>query len=85
MSEKLEQLRQENEQAHADLYALQAKKDEAHAALYAEYREPLREAQQRAADAQKAMCDREAAEALLDRPEGEAIAASLGLELPTDE
>lgn len=81
----LDELKQENEQAHADLYALQAEKDAAVEALYAEWRSKLQDAQVRARDAQKAMCDREAAEALLDRPDGEAVAQSLGLELPTDE
>lgn len=82
---KLEELRQENEQAHAELYELQTAKDAAVEALYEEWRPKLWEAQDKAAAAQKAMCDREAAEALLDRPDGEAVARTLGLELPTDE
>lgn len=82
---KLDELREANDKAHADLYELQAAKDEASRKLFEQYHEPLAEAQQKAAAAQKAMCDREAAEALLDRPDGEAVAQSLGLELPTDE
>lgn len=52
--------------------------------LKAQYKSQLDEAVEAAAKAQKAYCDAEAAHALLDRPDGESIAQSLGLELPDE-
>lgn len=55
------------------------------AELKAQYKPQIDEAVEAAAKAQKAYCDAEAAHALLDRPDGESIAQSLGLELPDEQ
>lgn len=70
------------EQAAANTAKLQAEKDDALAKVYDKYGDRLRDAIDAEAAAQKAWMDDEAARALLDRPDGEAVAASLGLTLP---
>lgn len=85
MSQHTDDLRKAWEQAEAKAHKLQAQKDAAMDKAR-EVRDRLapkmREANQAAADAQKAYLDAMAAEALLDRPDGEAVANSLGLKLP---
>jgi hypothetical protein len=46
------------------------------------YFDRQRDANQKAAEAQKALCDAEAAAALVGRPDAETVAANLGLTLP---
>jgi hypothetical protein len=46
------------------------------------FRDRQREANDEAADAQKALADAEAAAALVGRPDAETVAANLGLTLP---
>jgi hypothetical protein len=77
----IEELRTAHEDAETDLFQKQAAYDRALEALREEHLDGLREARDSAAKAQKALCDAEAAEALRDRPDGEAVAAALGLEL----
>lgn len=74
----VEDLRAEAERAEQRLRELQAQHDEARE----RFREPLRAARDEAAAAQKAWCDAEAAQALLDEPDGERLAEALGLTLP---
>ncbi len=63
-------------------YALQAEKDAALAKVKDKYGDKLRSANDAAAVAHKALLDAQAAGALLDRPDGEAVAEALGLTLP---
>jgi hypothetical protein len=70
------------EQAEAKAQKLMAEKDDAIDKVREKYASKLQQANQYAADAQKAWNDAVAAEALLDRPDGEAVADALGLTLP---
>jgi hypothetical protein len=81
MSERTDELQANLAAAEQELYQLQAEKDR----VLEDYRNRLKDMQQRAADAQKELCDHEAASALLDRPDGEDVARSLGLTLPGSE
>jgi hypothetical protein len=78
----IEKLRADYERAEAKAHSLQAQKDEAAQKLIDKYRDRQRDANQKAAEAQKALCDAEAAAALVGRPDAETVAANLGLTLP---
>jgi hypothetical protein len=78
----IDKLRAEYERAEAHAHSLQAEKDEAAQKLIDKYRDRQRDANQKAAEAQKALCDAEAAAALVGRPDAETVAANLGLTLP---
>ena len=80
----LDELRAANDAAETEAVRLQNEKDAALQAIYDQYTQPITDAIVAAAAAQKALNNAEAAYALLDRPDGEALAASLGLELPTE-
>lgn len=76
-------LEQTYRDAEAKAQKLMAEKDEAVQKTRDRYASRLQEANDEAAAAQKEWLDAVAAEALLDRPDGEAVARSLGLTLPT--
>jgi hypothetical protein len=78
----IDKLRTEYEQAEAKAHALQADKDEAMQKVLDKYRDKMRAANAKAAEAQKAVCDAEAAAALVGREDAETVAANLGLTLP---
>lgn len=78
----LDTLRNGYEQAERDFYALDAEYTEKCAALRDEYRPRLNELGQAAADAQKTLCDAEAAAALVGREDAQDVADKLGLTLP---
>lgn len=84
----ISKLRSESEKAERDAQRLMADKDEALEKVRAQFGDKLRKANDRAAAAQKALSDAEAAQALAAR-EGTSdevkrdIADRLGLELPT--
>lgn len=84
MSDHTEKLRADYEQAEQKAQKIMADKDEALQKIRDRYTDKLRDANQAAADAQKTWMDAEAAEVLLDRPDGETVAKVLGLELPKD-
>jgi len=69
------QLKAEFEKAEKTAQEAQAKAD----AARDEHRDRVQEANQKAADAQKAWLDAEVRESLKDRPDGEALAATLNL------
>lgn len=75
----IDELKAAYDQAEADVVAAQTAKDEN---KNADTVQALREAIERAAAAQKAWCDADAAQALVGQPDAERIAASLGLQLP---
>ena len=75
-------LRDKYEQAEAKAHKLQADRDEALAKVREKHDQPLRDAIDEAAAAQKAYLDAEAAQALVGRPDAEKVAADLGLTLP---
>jgi hypothetical protein len=75
-------LKTQYEQAETDAQKLMAEKDDALEKVRTRYGKRLQDANQKAAQAQKAWSDAVAAEALLDRPNGEALAQTLGLTLP---
>jgi chromosome segregation ATPase len=78
----LDKLRAEYEQAEAKAHALQSDKDDALQKITDKYRDKMRDANEKAAEAQRALCDAEAAAALVGRPDAETVAANLGLTLP---
>jgi hypothetical protein len=82
----LDQLREEYEAADAAAIKLSGeyhnKVQKAVGDLKERYGAQIAEATQKAAEAQKAYCDAEAAEALKDRPGGAELAEALGLTLP---
>jgi nucleosome binding factor SPN SPT16 subunit len=63
----IDKLRADYERAEAHAHSLQAQKDEAAQKLIDKYRDRQRDANQKAAEAQKALCDAEAGEALRER------------------
>ena len=67
--------------AEAEAVRLQNEKDDALDKVRAKYAKRQRAAVDKAAKAQKVFLDAEAADALRDRPDGEAVAEALGLEL----
>ena len=77
----LNELRKKWEDAEAKAHKLQAEKDEALAKLRERYADKLRGAVDEAAAAQKELLDAEVVESLRDRPDGEKVAADLGLSL----
>lgn len=79
----LKKLQADYEKAEEHAQKIMADKDEAIQKVRDRYGERLQKANQKAADAQKEWADAEAANALLDRPDGEALAERLGLELPS--
>jgi formate hydrogenlyase subunit 6/NADH:ubiquinone oxidoreductase subunit I len=78
----IEKLRAEYEHAEEKAQSLMADKDDALQKVIDKYRDKMRDANQRLADAQKALCDAEAAAALVGRDDAETVAANLGLTLP---
>jgi formate hydrogenlyase subunit 6/NADH:ubiquinone oxidoreductase subunit I len=78
----IEKLRAEYEHAEEKAQSLMAAKDDALQKVIDKYRDKMRDANQRLADAQKALCDAEAAAALVGRDDAETVAANLGLTLP---
>jgi hypothetical protein len=83
----IDKLRAEYERAEAKAHALQAEKDEAAQKVREKYRDRQRDANADAAEAQKALCDAEAAQALADRDDLDddgkiALAGALNLTLP---
>ena len=84
MSHTTDKLRQEHETAEALMFQLQAERDAAVKKARDEYRERIEQAIDAAAAAQKALCDAEAAQALVGRDDAETVAANLGLTLPED-
>lgn len=81
----IEKLRKDYEAAEAARVKLDAEYEEKRVALKDKYVDRLSEAGQKAADAQKALCDAEAAAALVGRPDAEAVAKTLGLTLPAED
>ena len=82
MSYDTKALKQAWQDAEAEAVKLQNEKDAAIDKIRAKYGDRQRKAVDKAAKAQKEFLDAEAANALLDRPDGEAVAAALGLTLP---
>jgi hypothetical protein len=82
MAYDLDKLCDAYEKAERNAQDLQTKKDEEVAKVRDRYSEKLRNAVDKAAAAQKALLDAEAANALMDRPDGPSVAESLGLTLP---
>lgn len=74
-------LKKAYEDAEDKAQKIMAERDEAMDKVRSRFDDRLRKANQDAADAQKAWMDAEAVEALKDRPDGEAVAASLGLKI----
>lgn len=83
MSGNVKDLKQAWLDAEADAIRLQGEKDDAIDKARAKYAKRQRAAVDKAAAAQKAYLDADAAGALLDRPDGEAVADALGLTLPS--
>lgn len=79
----LAKLRTEFEKAEQKAQKLQADKDQALEKVRDRFNDRLAAAVDDAAAKQKALNDAEAADALLDRPDGETLARTLGLTLPT--
>jgi DNA anti-recombination protein RmuC len=82
MAHDLDKLRADYEKAEQHAQKIMADKDDAVAKVQEKYGDRLRKANDQAAAAQKALMDAEAANALLDRPDGQSVAEALGLELP---
>lgn len=82
MSPNIDKLRKNYEDAEAKMFTLQAKKDEAMQDVRDKYMGQLREAIDKAAAAQKELCNAEAAAALVGRDDAAAVAENLGLTLP---
>jgi hypothetical protein len=82
MAYDLDKLRADLEKAEQAAYKLQADKDDAVEKARSKYADKLRKANDDAAAAQKALADAEAANALMDRPDGPSVAEALGLKLP---
>jgi hypothetical protein len=78
----LEELQAANLAAETEAVRLQNEKDAAIQQIVDQYEPQMRQAVVNAAAVQKAMCDAEAANALIGREDAQAVAASLGLELP---
>lgn len=76
-----EKLREDWEKAEANAQKLMGEKDDAIDKVRARYGDRLRMANDKAAAAQKRFLDADAADALRDRPDGQAVAAALGLTL----
>jgi hypothetical protein len=81
-SDKVELLRVQYEGAEIRLRELDAEYEAAKAALEDEYGPRLRTLGDNAHRLQKELCDAEAVGALLDRPDGRAVARELGLKFP---
>lgn len=77
----IERLRAQFEAAEQKAQKIMAQKDADLARIRNKYRERLQRANQQTADVQKRLNDAEAVEQLKDRPDGEAVAKALGLEL----
>lgn len=81
MSDTTKELEAKWRAAEADAVRLQNEKDDQIDKVRARYADRQRKAVDKAAKAQKAYLDAQAADALRDRPDGEAVAEALGLEL----
>jgi vacuolar-type H+-ATPase subunit E/Vma4 len=77
--DKLHKIYQDAEQR---AQKLMAERDEQIQKISDRFNERLRQANQQAAEHQKAWLDAQVAQSLLDRPDGERLAAALGIELP---
>jgi hypothetical protein len=80
----LDKLRSEYETAMDKAHQLTRDKDEAMQKVRDRYFDRQRDANQKAAETQKALADAEAAAALVGRDDAETVAANLGLTLPED-
>jgi hypothetical protein len=78
----IDKLRGDYESAEAKAQKLMAEKDEAMGKVRDKYAEKLAVANDEAAAAQKALCDAEAAAALVGRDDAAVVANNLGLTLP---
>ena len=78
----LEKLRSDLEKAEEKAAKIMADRDEALLKVRERFDDRLRAANDDAAEAQKAVCDAEAAEALVGRDDAEIVANNLGLTLP---
>jgi hypothetical protein len=74
----LDKLEQTWRDLEAKAQKIMAEKDEAIAKVREQYTDQAAQANEDAADAQKAFLDADAAAALLDRPDGEAVAERWG-------
>jgi ElaB/YqjD/DUF883 family membrane-anchored ribosome-binding protein len=81
MAKSTKDLKQEWRDAEDEAINLQNEKDAAIDKVRAKYTKRQRAAVDKAAKAQKQYLDAEAADALRDRPDGQAVAAALGLKL----
>lgn len=81
MSDTTKDLKDKWQAAEAAAVKLQNEKDDAIDKVRAKYADRQRKAVDKAAEAQKVYLDAEAADALRDRPDGEAVAEALGLKL----
>lgn len=82
MSDSTKALKTKWQNLEAKAVDLQNEKDADLDKLRAKYADRQRKAVDEAAAAQKEYLDAEAVQPLLDRPDGEAVAKALGLELP---
>lgn len=78
----IEKLRKASQDAEAKAQKLMAEKDDAMSKVRDRYSAKLAKATDEAAAAQKQLADAEAAQALMDRPDGPSVADALGLTLP---
>lgn len=69
------------QEAEAKAQQIMAERDEAMAKVRDRFDDRLRKATDKAAEMQKRMLDAQVRESLKDRPDGEALAASLGISL----
>lgn len=81
MTEHIDKLRNDYEKAEAKAQKIMADKDDALQKVLDQYGDRLRKANDDAAAAQKELLNAEAVESLKDRPDGDQVAASLGLSI----
>ena len=84
MSKSVQDLQDKFEKAEAQAHKIQADRDEALEKLRDRFDDRLRKANADAAEAQKAWLDAQVREELRDRPDGETLAGSLGIDLNAD-
>lgn len=78
----VDKLRSEYESAEQKAQKIMGDRDDALAKVRDRFDQKLRDANDAAAEAQKALCDAEAAAALVGRDDAEDVANKLGLTLP---
>ena len=81
MSKATDKLKSEWKAAEDRAIKLQNEKDKAIDAIQSKYRDKQRKAVDEAAAKQKKFLDEEVRESLRDRPDGEAVAEALGIDL----